>query len=293
MDSQYVHFSDIKINIGDYVFSLNYVGYDTPRKWDIKNHSHRNYELHTISEGIGTLSVGEPVNDVYDIIPGSLYLTGPGVIHCQQSGNENMMNEYGLRFDIEYRPYAGSDKRDNILAKSFIESPFFFFGTSSGDWHLKIEEMLREAHMQLPGFKKKLTGLFMQFIVELGRLSCEISGSDNDPPPLQAVGGIDIKARLDTYFWGFGGLQPSDRIINDLHLTRRNFTRLMQKYYGMTYTEKANRLKIGYSKELMDSGVLLCEVWQKSGFKSWQYFCRVFKNITGQTPTEYSKGGQN
>ncbi len=289
MKTQYVHFSDITVQLGEYVFSLNYVGYDAPGKWNVLAHTHRNYELHVISEGSGILTVGAPVNNVYEISPGSLYLTGPGLVHGQQSGDENLMDEYGLRFDIEYRPAAAADRKDNVLAKNLIEHPFFFVNDPNGSWHTMISELIREAHMQLPGFKQKLTGLFMQFIVELSRLSAEITGNDSDPPQTQAVGGIDIKARLDTYFWGFGGVAPADKIIDDLHITRRSFSRLMQKYYNMSYTEKVNELRIARAKELLISGVPLCEVWQRTGFHSAQYFSRVFKKLTGQTPASFEK----
>ena len=78
-------------------------------------------------------------------------------------------------------------------------------------------------------------------------------------------------------------------IQSELHITRRSFSRLMQKYYGMTYTEKMNEQRIAYAKELLISGAPFCEVWQSAGFNSPQYFARVFKKQVGMTPTQFSK----
>lgn len=281
--TQYVHLSDINVALGDYVATLNYVGYDNPKKWDIKPHKHMNYELHAVSEGTGKLMVADRT---FDITPGSMYLTGPGVVHGQQS---DCMDEYGMRFDLEYRPSAAGEKSDRILARNLIDRPFFFLCKAPDFWHLQIGEIIREAHMQLPGFRQKLTGIFMSFIVELGRLSAEISGNDLNPPDSQTIGAIDIKSRLDTYFFGFNQAVTPEMIQSELHITRRSFSRLMQKYYGMTYTEKMNEQRIAYAKELLLSGTPFCKVWQSAGFNSPQYFARVFKKQVGMTPTQFSK----
>ena len=278
-----MHLSDISVTLGDYIATLNYAGYDAPRMWHVKPHKHMNFELHVIGEGGGTLTVADKS---FGMRTGSLYLTGPGVVHEQVS---EYMEEYGMRFDVDFRPSGESDKRDNILGQSLIERPFFFADKVSDEWRIKIGEMIREAHMLLPGFRQRIKGIFSGFIVELGRMAAEISGNDLNPPGFQTIGSIDVKSRLDTYFFGCDNGVPPERVIEELHITRRHFSRLMRKYYGMTYTEKMNEQRIIYAKELLTAGTPYSEVWQKVGFNSAQYFARVFQKQVGMTPSEFRK----
>ena len=283
MNTQYVHLSDISVTLGDYTATLNYVGYDQPKSWQVKPHKHMNFELHMIGVGGGKLVVA---GESFDMCQGCMYLTGPGVVHEQES---EYMEEYGVRFDVERTPTDDGDKQDNLLARSLIERPFFFIEKVSDEWRSQVAEMIREAHMQLPGYRQKIRGMFARLIVELGRIAAEVSGSDINPPDVQTIGAIDIKARLDTYFFGAGVRASSEEVMRDLHITRRHFSRLMQKYYGMTYTEKINEQRIIYAKELLTAGTPYGEVWQKVGFNSAQYFARVFKKQVGMTPSEFRK----
>ena len=77
-----MHLSDISVTLGDYIATLNYAGYDAPRMWHVKPHKHMNFELHVIGEGGGTLTVADKS---FGMRTGSLYLTGPGVVHEQVS----------------------------------------------------------------------------------------------------------------------------------------------------------------------------------------------------------------
>ena len=283
MRTQYVHISGVNVLLGDYIVSLNYAGYDEPKNWHVKPHKHMNFEFHVVGKGSGRLTVA---GEEFNMQMGSMYLTGPGVVHEQVS---EYMEEYAIRFDIEYRPSGESDKPDKVLAQSLLEHPFFFVNSASDDWRGQIDELIREAHMQLPGFRQKLHGIFSRLIVDLGRVAAGVSGSDSNPPGFQTLGSIDVKARLDTYFWGADYRIPPERVIEELHITRRHFSRLMQKYYGMTYTEKMNEQRIIYAKELLTAGTPFGEVWQKVGFNSAQYFARVFKKQVGMTPSEFRK----
>ncbi len=281
MNSQYVHLSDISVAFGNYLVTLNYVGYDEPKKWHVKPHKHMNFELHMIGVGSGKLTVA---GESFDMRFGSMYLTGPGVLHEQVS---EYMEEYGMRFDVERRP--SDEGNDDLIARSLLERPFFFVESVSDEWRARVAEIIREAHMQLPGYRQKIRGIFAWLITELGRIAADVSGSDSDPPGVQTIGSIDIKARLDTYFFGGDFATPAESVLKALHITRRHFSRLMQKYYGMTYTEKMNEQRIIYAKELLNAGTPYSEVWQKVGFNSAQYFARVFQKQVGMTPSEFRK----
>ncbi len=292
MQTQHVYLSEVGFRLGDYEISLNYVGYGSPAAWNITPHKHSNYELHIVSEGELFLSIidGESEHE-YRLGAGSVYLTGPGITHSQRS---ELMEEYAIRFDIEYREGAEHserevEKEDNILVRRLVDKPFLCLGDKAEVYKEGIGQMLAEAHMQLSGYKKKVEGIFSSIIIDLCRGAAGISGNDNDPPFCIHIGAIDLKARLDTYFFACENLVPPEQMMSELHITRRDLSRLMQKYYKMTYTERSNELRIECARKLLLEGVPVNEVWQRVGYNSAQYFTRVFREKLGQSPGEYKR----
>lgn len=71
-----------------------------------------------------------------------------------------------------------------------------------------------------------------------------------------------------------------------------NKTTLCQSFkreYGVTVLEYCNNLKVREAKTLLRKGTFsVTEVAERLGFNSIHYFCRLFKNKTGQSPNEYA-----
>lgn len=72
---------------------------------------------------------------------------------------------------------------------------------------------------------------------------------------------------------------------------RTYFTRLMRREFGQTFSDYVSNSRIEYSKHLLAKGTISLEdVAQRCGFPSASSFCRVFKRITGMTPTQWKNG---
>ena len=279
-----IYYSDLSVQLGDYTATLDYAGCDEPWAWNTVRHSHTNYELHIISRGKGTLVTDE---GKFEINGGTIYMTGPGVYHSQYSGADDPMDECALRFNLEPRPQQSSDRELTALIKKLVDEPFFF-RRGGGDCRELIGEMMREAGTRLPGFREKTSGYFVSLLINLGRYA---AGVGDEPMPENRtikVGKIDLRAMLDTYFFGLVDFATPERIIDDLHITRRHLSRLMRQYYGMSYVDKINELRCEHAKELLrDNVVPISGVWSEVGYTSQQYFSRVFKKHVGMTSSEY------
>ena len=176
---------------------------------------------------------------------------------------------------------------DAYAIKKLVDEPFFF-RRGGGDCRELIGEMMREAGTRLPGFREKTSGYFVSLLINLGRYA---AGVGDEPMPENRtikVGKIDLRAMLDTYFFGLVDFATPERIIDDLHITRRHLSRLMRQYYGMSYVDKINELRCEHAKELLrDNVVPISGVWSEVGYTSQQYFSRVFKKHVGMTSSEY------
>ena len=72
--------------------------------------------------------------------------------------------------------------------------------------------------------------------------------------------------------------------------SRSYLSRRFQRKTGQTITTYATRLKIKEAKRLMrETDLNLTQISARLSFESPQYFARVFKRVTGMTPTEFKK----
>jgi AraC-like DNA-binding protein len=68
------------------------------------------------------------------------------------------------------------------------------------------------------------------------------------------------------------------------------FRKLFGKKYGQTPSKYILSTRLRKARELMKyQFITLADIAEQCGFSSQQYFCRIFKENLGITPTEYSK----
>ena len=66
------------------------------------------------------------------------------------------------------------------------------------------------------------------------------------------------------------------------------FGKLFKQHFGITFHEFYSRVKIAYAKELIRTGNYKAyEISDILGYSSVDYFTKVFKEITGMTPSKY------
>lgn len=276
-----INFIDTKVRFGDYIVELHHIGYAEPKKLlYVMPHIHTIYELHCISEGHGILYTQK---EKYDMIAGTTCLTGPGVYHGQSSDITDSMDEFCVRFDIEYKPQKGSDSSETRLIKSITDNPFFVTRCNIEILPV-VKEMIAEAGSKLSGYQKALEFLFCELLLKLARFCANIEKPDK-VVQLEKPGISDVKSMLDSMFFSYDKALSIEEIIAKMHISRRHFSRLMQKYYGMSYTEKITELRIEYAKQLLrNTNMSISDIAQTVGYSAKQLFIRSFKQYTGINP---------
>ncbi|GLX66061.1 response regulator transcription factor [Paenibacillus glycanilyticus] len=64
---------------------------------------------------------------------------------------------------------------------------------------------------------------------------------------------------------------------------------LFKKETGMSFVEFLNRRRICRAQQLLGEGVSVKALYMQVGFNNYNYFFKVFKDITGTTPLDYEK----
>ena len=289
----FIDISNIKIRLGNYVLTLLHAGRaEFGASFNIIPHAHILYEFHYVCNG-GCLLFME--NGSVGLRKGDAYMTGPGIYHGQAGDRDHSYEEACVRFDIEYSPQNMSDKEESAFVKAIMGHPFFSMEDGQSQCGLIIRNIICEACERRPLFKKNLENLFSQFVVQIGRSCLEMKKVSAVPARLSADGGClseqpNLKARLDSCFFDYIHPMSVEQITDYLHISRRQFSRLMQKYYETSYTDKINELRIRLSKQLLtQTDLTIDEVRIASGYQTSQHFIIVFKRLTGMTPTEYRK----
>jgi two-component system response regulator YesN len=78
-------------------------------------------------------------------------------------------------------------------------------------------------------------------------------------------------------------------VCRELNYSATYVIRIVKKYRGMTPVEYINKLKTDEAKAMMDSGgtIMIKDIAEALGFNDQHYFCKVFKQYTGVSPSEY------
>jgi len=76
--------------------------------------------------------------------------------------------------------------------------------------------------------------------------------------------------------------------LETLGFSYAHLCRVFRRQYGVTPVEYLNALRIEQAKELLAAGnESILDIARKSGFNHAQYFSRMFRRQTGQSPRDY------
>lgn len=85
-----------------------------------------------------------------------------------------------------------------------------------------------------------------------------------------------------------------DDVSSMLGTNRTYVTRLMKQEFGLTFNDYVNLARVEHSQRLLlDSDDTIENIALASGFPSSSAYCRVFKRITGTSPTTWKNAEQS
>lgn len=129
------------------------------------------------------------------------------------------------------------------------------------------------------------------------------SGSDMiDELNLAAIKGMGQQMGYESKETGNETFKSILQYVHDNYRNAISIQTLTQKYYvhpnyisqlfkketGETFTSYVTRLRISYACELLkQTGDLVSDIAEKAGYQDYFYFTRMFKKVTGRTPTQF------
>lgn len=271
----------LSFNIADMLVTVLSIGYETiltpfPRH----SHSKNSYELHYISEGYGTL-ISDGVS--YELVPGTFYVTGPGVFHEQLSKAGAPMIEYGMYLRTSYERSAPADS--SML--TFTEHGFWI-GTADSVIPVLFEKIFKELADKALGYEHMLPALISELLLTITRMyrkdtAVIARASTNCPEDLTY---LTIE---EAFLYDYKTLTLSD-LAARVNLGKRQTERLLQKHYNLTFSRKKTEARMSAAAlSLENTQKSIGEISEELGFSSPEHFANAFKKYYSVTPAAYRK----
>lgn len=271
--SSEINFQDIKLNfdlesLQVFVKQMNY-GIFT-ESYTRHSHGKNYYELHLVCGGKGTLLIGQ---DSYPLQQGSLYMTGPELLHEQQTDKQDPMQEYCLGFELRKK----KNQQDTEFTSILLETTFWL-GEDNGECSRLFSLLSKESTSRLLGCTVNMQNAVSSILVELVR---HYTGNRKGNDFVRSVPDDRRLNLVDGYFLYNYATASEEGLGTLLGLSTRRVQRFLKKNYGKTFSEMKREARLNKSNDLMQRGIKLDDVAAMVGYNSVSFFRKLQK----QNPT--------
>ncbi|MBE6726742.1 MAG: AraC family transcriptional regulator [Ruminococcaceae bacterium] len=256
-----------------------YIGslYSYPSKNDVPHHHHSCLELHYEADGKTEFLLN--FTDTETIGLGEWILLGKNLYHKERAEADS--SGYCLRLEIL------SAEKDSPF--SAWAGPGWLRGGSEPEIGRIFEQIFEEIAEKRPGYIDAVQHFCALLLVRLVR---ETSSSAQNADKRRSFP-IDVHTILDDYFdlvfTSAGERLSIGELADKLRVSTRHVSRILQREYGMTFSQKLNETRMKCAEDLLlHTDLPIPEVSAKCGMTA-AYLTRCFKERFGITPIRYRK----
>lgn len=275
---------NIKTTINDMTFMvLNIVFERFLRSMPKHSHGNNSYEIHYIPYGHGKVNINE---QIYDIVPNTLYMTGPHVEHEQIPVKNDPMAEYCIYFKLKKSTPNVQLDTDTVAYK--FEKTYFWFGQDTQELYPLMQQIFFELEHKYTGYMIQVESLLQQCIVKIVRNYENRRQSKLHFSPSNLV---DSKYLIveESFLYEYETI-TLENLAQRLGLSVRQTERFLKEYYGKTFLQKKTEAKMSMAKiYLNDSTMNLSEIADRLNYSSIQHFSYAFKQYYGISASNYRK----
>ncbi len=278
---------NFKIKLQNYVFYLVSVWKSPTGHVKMHTHSNFSYELHLVVSGQGILRLSDKE---YEVKPGMLYLTGPGIPHEQLINSSNPVVELGIYYTVS-APSKNQTKQSYAQISDWIEKlleKHFWIGEAP----LEITHLMHQIHEEISlhntGYQDIIPFLTGCLLIQLSRLyNCENVTRSNTYIPRAE----DEKyLQIERYFLNNTNTASLSSLAKEVNLSVRQLQRLIKNHYGTTFKKMQTDCKLQLACRLLkETEETVSFIAEAAGFSSADYFSYCFKQKYGITPLKYRK----
>ncbi len=252
-------------------------------------HFHPHYQLFVVLEGSGTRFIGD---NIQHFEAGDMVFLSPDLPHLWrsdeayfQAGSDLQTHGIVLYFTEDFLGKEFFEKNEMVKLKSLLLNASRGIEIK-GDLQVKILSLLKQI-VHLKGFTGVLKVLeildCLSETLEFNFISSV--GYTN----LYKTSETERMRKVHDYtFANYRSTMNLDDIASRAGMATTAFCRYFKARTNKTFSDFVSELRVGYAcKLLMDNKLSITQICYESGFNTLSNFNKQFKNLKGQTPSEY------
>lgn len=248
------------------------------------SHSDNSYEIHYIPYGRGKVKIDTVVHQV---IPNTLYITGPHIEHEQIPDKDDPMLEYCIYLKLEKKNFGKKKDEQNSYLQLF-EDTKSWFGQANRSIHPLMQQIFLELENKYTGYMKEVETLLQQLVIQVIRNYENIKMTQNQPKPFDLA--YSKYFIIEEYFLFEYKNLSLDALAARLGLGPRQTERLLNKHYGKTFLQKKTEAKMSAATLLlMDPKKRITDIALDLGYSSVEHFSSAFRRYYHISAREYRK----
>lgn len=261
----------------------------------IPTHKHSEFEFHFIAKGKGNVTI---VDQTYDLHEGQFYITGPDVIHSQQSDFEDPMHELCLHIEfIPLKPIDGgadggwgtqlerseAETCIGVLNSVPLTTVWDTFNAMGG-----FLDAYRAWEEQPPGFYT----LLKQAVIQILLRSTRVFGAPDPNPGIPERDMNGHRYELATQYIQDNENRPIslEEVAERVNVSSRQLQRIFQSEGRTTFRDYVEHVRLSaVCADLLNTGRSIEEIALAHGYVTPTYLFPVFKQKYGMTPAAYRR----
>ncbi|MCD8076077.1 MAG: AraC family transcriptional regulator [Lachnospiraceae bacterium] len=251
-------------------------------------HIHRQYEIFYLVAGERYYFVEDRL---YQVHPGSLVMIPSGCVHRTACANPDIPYERILLIlEEEYiQPILGSLGMPHISALFSVPVRILSF-ENERDVRRIFERIFAELSEKPASYTSAIRLKIAELLLQASR--CE-AGPEVRQEFSLASSKKHKKVNEAIFFIKKHYTEPISlgEIADSIYVSRGHLSKLFNETTGMKITDYINIQRVNYAKSLLigNTAISITELAEQCGFESITYFERVFRQVTGFSPTAFRR----
>ena len=248
------------------------------------NHFHDQYEIYYLLKGERNYFIKDRV---YKILPGNLVFINKYELHKTTDGNSNNHTRILINLRTDY--FKQSPDIDSLFYRLFsLENNVIEF-SNEGRNHIEnlFKDIIEESQRMDAFSNLKIQSLIIDLMIFSARNGSFISDISVLTDKKVYTKMSDIVKYINENF-------PQNITLpllsNRFFISKYHLSRAFKESTGFTFIEYLNSVRIREAQRLLvESDLKIIDISQNIGFGNVSHFGRVFKEITGHSPSQYKK----
>lgn len=236
-------------------------------------HTHSGHELFYAKEGSVLLCFED---ELFSLPQGQLAIVPPGKSH-HAVFSDCRDRKHVFNYMLQQQRSSHTTRTLDRLHRSG-EFRCFPPDTQTG----QLAQLLSDA---LSRGDHSLCGLYMLALLLNCARCCALTAPAENQPPENTAGRL---YKIDqAIFFHHTGKLPLKSLAQELHLSPRQLSRIIQKHYGVSYRAKNKQLRMQSAARRLQKGEEISQVAVAEGYSSLSAFYTAFRKTFGITPAKY------